>query len=255
LSEAASQVFSQTRYILTDVDDTLTFRGRLSAQTYTALEQLQIAGLTVIPVTAAPAGWCDLMVRMWPIDAVIGENGGFYNVRQLETIKRTFWLSNADRKDDDKFLDELRRQIANDIPTLKLSADQAFRLTSVAWDRPDDQSIISDILGHLRSAGASATANSIWLIAWTGGYDKLAMTRKMMLEAYKIDIDAALDQILYVGDSVNDEPMFKHFQNSVGVSTVAEFLPQLLYRPRWVTRGPGGEGFVELARAIISSRS
>src|SRR5436853_5240462 len=64
------------RFVLTDVDDTLTDGPRLPAATYAAIEALSEAGITVIPVTAAPAGWCDLMCRMWPIGAVIGENGG-----------------------------------------------------------------------------------------------------------------------------------------------------------------------------------
>ncbi|MFZ1884268.1 MAG: HAD-IIB family hydrolase [Rhodoplanes sp.] len=255
LSEALADTFSQTRYVLTDIDDTLTFRGRLAAQTYTALEELQNAGFKVIPVTAAPAGWCDLMVRMWPIDAVIGENGGFYNVRHLDGVKRIFWLNDADRSGAEKFFTKLMRQIATEVPSARLSADQQFRLTSIAWDKPGTQSVTAEIQDRLRSAGASTTMNSIWIIGWVGGYDKLTMTRRMMSEVYGIDIDRACDQVVYIGDSVNDGPMFNHFPNSVGVSTVVEFLPQLLRPPRWVTRGPGGQGFVELAKAVISSRS
>jgi hydroxymethylpyrimidine pyrophosphatase-like HAD family hydrolase len=254
LSDAANDTFLRTKYVLTDIDDTLTFRGKLAAQTYAALEELQHTGLKVIPVTAASAGWCDLMVRMWPIDAVIGENGGFYNIRHLNDVKRIFWLSDDDRRGAEKFFAELKRQIATEVPTARLSADQSFRLTSIAWERPDDRSLATDILGCLTSSGASATTNSIWIIGWAGGYDKLTMTRRMMSEVYGIDIDRDCDQIVYVGDSINDGPMFNHFPNTVGVSTVVKFLPQLLRPPRWVTRGPGGQGFVEVAKAVISSR-
>jgi len=59
--------------VLTDVDDTLTDGPRLPGAAYMAIERLQGAGITVIPVTAAPAGWCDLMARMWPVGAVIGD--------------------------------------------------------------------------------------------------------------------------------------------------------------------------------------
>lgn len=44
--------------------ETLTYRGRLGAHTYSALESLQDAGVTVIPVTAAPAGCGAQMARM-----------------------------------------------------------------------------------------------------------------------------------------------------------------------------------------------
>ena len=60
------------------MDETLTYQGRLQASTYLALERLRDHGIRVIPVTAAPAGWCDQIARMWPIDGVIAENGGLF---------------------------------------------------------------------------------------------------------------------------------------------------------------------------------
>lgn len=55
LSDHASDTFTSVRFVLTDMDETLTHRGRLAATTYNALERLQAAGIKVIPVTAAPA--------------------------------------------------------------------------------------------------------------------------------------------------------------------------------------------------------
>ena len=34
--------------------------------------------MLVVPITGRPAGWCDHIARMWPVDAVVGENGAFY---------------------------------------------------------------------------------------------------------------------------------------------------------------------------------
>src|SRR5450830_2106206 len=70
--------YGQVTTVFTDIDDTLTTDGKLSAQAYTALETLQRAGLRVIPVTGRPAGWCDQIARMWPVDGIIGENGALY---------------------------------------------------------------------------------------------------------------------------------------------------------------------------------
>ena len=68
----------RVRGLLCDIDDTLSTAGRLSAEAYGALERLKEAGLLVVPVTGRPAGWCDHIARMWPVDAVVGENGAFY---------------------------------------------------------------------------------------------------------------------------------------------------------------------------------
>jgi predicted HAD superfamily phosphohydrolase YqeG len=68
---------AKIQFVLTDIDETLTNEGQLSEETVFALERLQQAGLKVIPVTDGSAGWCDLIAQMCPVNAVIGENGGF----------------------------------------------------------------------------------------------------------------------------------------------------------------------------------
>src|SRR5215468_4221097 len=66
------------RGVLADIDDTITTDGKLTAAAYGALERLRAAGFLVVPITGRPAGWCDHIARMWPVDAVVGENGAFY---------------------------------------------------------------------------------------------------------------------------------------------------------------------------------
>ena len=66
------------KVVLLDIDDTLTTSGKLTAEAYGALEELKRAGKLVVPVTGRPAAWCDHIARMWPVDAVVGENGAFY---------------------------------------------------------------------------------------------------------------------------------------------------------------------------------
>src|SRR5215210_3775214 len=61
-----------------DIDDTLTSDGKLTAEAYSALERLHCARQLVVPITGRPAGWCDHIARMWPIDGVGGESGAFY---------------------------------------------------------------------------------------------------------------------------------------------------------------------------------
>ena len=47
------------RFVLTDIDDTLTHNGRLPALAYESMERLKQADIKVIPITGRPAGWCD----------------------------------------------------------------------------------------------------------------------------------------------------------------------------------------------------
>ena len=78
LAEFPGAARARIRGVFCDIDDTLTTGGKLTAAAYAALETLQRAGLLVVPITGRPAGWCDQIARMWPVHAVVGENGAFY---------------------------------------------------------------------------------------------------------------------------------------------------------------------------------
>ena len=66
------------RGIFSDIDDTITTNGMLSAEAYTAIENISKRGIEFIPITGRPAGWCDMIARFWPVKGVIGENGAFF---------------------------------------------------------------------------------------------------------------------------------------------------------------------------------
>lgn len=252
---ASPTALREVRFVLTDMDDTLTYEGKLSAQTYDGLERLQSAGIKVIPVTAASAGWCDQMVRMWPIDAVVGENGGFYSYVRDGDVERRYWLADDAFAEGAERLRVLHGSVDLSIEGAKLASDQPFRLTTIAWQRTQDARLIGELQGAFRVHRADSTINSLWVLAWFGGFDKLQMARRMMRELYDVDVDHEREAVVYVSDSENDAPMFRHFPMSVGVSTVRDHIQILSAPPRWITEGAGGVGFVEVADAILATRS
>ncbi|ACB95837.1 HAD-IIB family hydrolase [Beijerinckia indica] len=256
LATADRTIFTSVRFVLTDMDETLTYKGRLAARTYEALERLQNAGVRVIPVTGAPAGWCDQMARMWPVDGVIGENGGLFIQRsQDHGVIRLYWHSETDRPRIAERLAAIGREVQQQVPSARWADDQPFRLTSLAFARPDDRSVREEILATLRTAGADTTVNNLWVLGWLGGYDKLTMARRVMADVYGVNIDEERDAILYSGDSTNDAPMFGFFRHTIGMSTVRHYLDEIPTLPAWITAGPGGEGFVEIADALLVARA
>ena len=48
---------------------------------YDSLWNLHSAGLCLVAVTGRPSGWGELLVRQWPIDGCVTENGAVYLVR------------------------------------------------------------------------------------------------------------------------------------------------------------------------------
>ncbi|MGH6959568.1 MAG: HAD-IIB family hydrolase, partial [Dongiaceae bacterium] len=124
------------RGVFTDIDDTLTTDGRLTAAAYGALERLRAAGFLVVPITGRPAGWCDHIARMWPVDAVVGENGAFYfrYVDAERRMVRRYWKSAGERAADRARLNTLEAEILAAVPGARTAADQAYREADLAID-------------------------------------------------------------------------------------------------------------------------
>ena len=240
--------------VLVDIDDTLTTDGRLTAGAYAALEALGRAGKRVIPVTGRPAGWCDHIARMWPVDAVVGENGAFYFFFDGNKMHKRFQDPPDVRAGKRRRLEAIANRILAAVPGCAVASDQAYRETDLAIDYCEDVPRLpleaaERIAGLMRSAGLSTKVSSIHVNGWFGDYDKLAMTRTLFRERFALDLDAANTNVVFAGDSPNDAPLFEFFRKSVGVANVRRFT--LEKKPRYVTDKPSGAGFEELAAHLL----
>ena len=247
------------RGLLFDIDETLTTDGRLTAEAYAALERLQRAGRRVVPITGRPAGWCDHIARMWPVDAVVGENGAFYFYFSQGKIHKKYQDAEHIRALNRTRLEAIAARILEQVPGCAIASDQSYRETDLAIDYCEDVPPLpletaEQIAALMRAEGLTAKVSSIHVNGWLGGYDKLAMTRRLFDEQFSQDLDAVNAQQAFAGDSPNDAPMFAYFDNSVGVANVARFAGRLQAEPKYVTRGFSGAGFVELAAHLLGNR-
>ena len=246
-------------YLLTDIDDTITNQGRIPACAFKALEDLDKAGIKVIPITGRPAGWCDHIARMWPVKGVVGENGAFYFAYDTDAKKmiRRYFKTDQQRLQDKKKLAIIEQTILQQVPGCRVSADQPYREADLAIDFSEDvqalsQMDIDKIVDIFEQEGATAKISSIHVNGWFGNYDKLSMTKIMFKEVFKKDIEKIKENIIFSGDSPNDEPMFEYFPNSVGVANVLAFKDTLKSKPAWITKKSGGFGFSQLAEVLLS---
>ena len=249
------------RGVLTDIDDTLTDEGHLPAVAYAALERLRNAGLLVIPVTGRPAGWCDHIARMWPVDAVVGENGAFWfrHDRQAGRLIKRYVMGEEERALRRARLGAIAERVMREVPGCAISSDQPYREADLAIDFREDVAPlpladVQRIVTILESEGLTAKASSIHVNGWFGGYDKLSTSLLMMREEFAIDLAAARDAFVFAGDSPNDQPMFGFFPNAVGVANVREMEELMTKLPAWITPSRGSHGFAELAEALLASR-
>jgi HAD superfamily hydrolase (TIGR01484 family) len=244
-----------------DIDDTFTTRGRIPALAYQALWALKESGLKLVPITGRPAGWCDHIARMWPVDAVVGENGAFY-----------FWLDDREGKLKKRFLDphpirskkraqlqHILEEVLSSVPGTAVASDQPYREADLAIDfcedvTPLDWHAIECICAVFNRHGATCKVSSIHVNGWFGDYDKLGMTKTMAGELWGIDLDARKRRFLFCGDSPNDEPMFEFFPFSAGVNNILRFADRMRHLPAFVADLEGGEGFAEIIDTILSLR-
>jgi len=247
--------------VLCDIDDTLTTAGRLPAVSYTALERLQQAGLRVLPITGRPAGWCDHMARMWPIDGIVGENGAFYfhYDHAAKRMARVYWRSAGQRAADRRRLTELQARIVAEVPGCAVASDQLYREADLAIDYCEDvEALPADrverIVAMFEDAGAQAKVSSIHVNGWFGDYDKLSMTKRLLEEQFALGPETVRGRAVFVGDSPNDAPMFSYFPNSVGVANVIAFAGRMAAEPSYVASGAGALGFAEVADAVLAAR-
>lgn len=261
LSEFGLDARRTVRGVFVDIDDTLTTEGRLTGEAYAAMERLRQAGLLLVPITGRPAGWCDHIARMWPVDGVVGENGAFYfrhdTARRI--MRRCFVDDAQTRAANRNRLIDIGEAIVRAVPGSAIAADQQYRETDLAIDYCEDvprlsAAAVERIVALMAWFGLTAKVSSIHVNGWFGHYDKLTMTKRLMQECFGVDLDATRASYVFVGDSPNDCPMFAHFPHAAGVANIRDFESRLEHAPAYVANSRGGIGFREVADCILTAR-
>jgi HAD superfamily hydrolase (TIGR01484 family) len=251
-----SEFKSKIKFVLSDLDDTITKDGRVPSDSYSALWKLHESNVKTIIVTGRPAGWCEMMARTWPIDGVIGENGAFFFRYTNKQMKRFFAVSPDLIENQTAKLEIIKNEILQKIPNSKISSDQFCRMFDLAVDICEDipplsKSETQEILSIFEKHGAQAKLSSIHVNGWFGNYDKLTTAKQVLTNEFGLSTEQIQSSCVYAGDSPNDEPLFSFFENAVGVRNIEPYLPILKSKPKYITVHEAGLGFQELTNKII----
>ncbi|MCF7941203.1 MAG: HAD-IIB family hydrolase [Spirochaetia bacterium] len=245
----------QVRYILTDVDDTITTSGKLYPQALEALWALSRAGYLIIPVTGGSAGWADIYLRQWPIDAVITESGALAYYLE-EGRRRTFCHPSIEQEGYGHRAEQFMRQVLKEVPGSKLSSDQFCRIYDMAFDHHGEQPFMTDeaiaaVTGICTREQVTFGVSSIHVNCWFGSYDKLSMVELFMNSRYALSREQLHEQAIYCGDSSNDIPLFRAFPLSFGVGSIAGAGWAAADEPAYCAREAGGAGFAQIAQLLL----
>jgi len=256
LAELPPSRLARLRGVLTDIDDTLTRDGAIEPAALLALQRLADATVPVIAITGRPAGWSEPFALAWPVAAIVAENGAVMLRRQGAALRIDFVADAAARVDNLRRLQACAQAVLAEVPGTTLAQDSAGRLTDIAIDHSEfahlDEAQIQRVLAVMLAHGLTATVSSIHINGWIGAHGKPSGARWAVAQALGLPFLA--EDWLYVGDSTNDQAMFEALPLSVGVANIARFLPQLRAFPGFVTSGERGQGFAEVAAALLAAR-
>ncbi|MEW6055929.1 MAG: HAD-IIB family hydrolase [Bdellovibrionota bacterium] len=266
IDEISVRSLREVRAVFFDIDDTFSGgegQARILAEAYDALWKLYHAGVIVVPVTGRPAGWCDMIARMWPVSAVVGENGAFYcyldSSSKPHRFVKKYLESAAVRAANARKLKALFQTVKKKFPTARVASDQHFREFDFAIDYCEDvprwpEKRVEDLIEFCASRGAMAKLSSIHVNVWYGRYDKWTCVQRVLKQYFRIDPHEQIQNVVYIGDSPNDEPFFSRMPFTVGVANIRGFLHKMKSAPAFITHESSGLGFAEFARLLLETR-
>jgi HAD superfamily hydrolase (TIGR01484 family) len=255
MSRPLSDLRGPVRALFSDIDGTMTTGERIEASTYEALEQLSASGTPVIMVTGRPAGWGQAFMKMLPVVAVVTENGGVTFVREGRRHHKLYGVPQASLPEWRRRMNDAAVEAMSKVPGARLSSDSKYREVDLAIDWNEEQSLTREdaelCVQMIQKAGFAAVRSSVHVNFGPPHFDKLSACQQVVRRVLGGDIND-LAPYVYVGDALNDAPMFGGFPTSVGVANVRTWWDELSHKPAFITERPEGAGLRELVEHVLS---
>jgi HAD superfamily hydrolase (TIGR01484 family) len=255
MSRPLSDLRGPVRALFSDVDGTMTTGERIEASTYEALERLNASGTPVIMVTGRPAGWGQAFMKMLPVLAVVTENGGVTFVREGRRQHKLYGVPQASLPEWRRRMNDAAVEVMTKVSGARLSSDSKYREVDLAIDWNEEVSLTkddADVAVHmLRKAGFTAVRSSVHVNFGPPHFDKLSACMTVVRQVLGGDAND-LSPYVFVGDALNDAPMFGGFPSSVGVANIKAWWDELTFKPSYLTELPEGAGLRELIAHLTS---
>jgi hypothetical protein len=200
-----------------------------------------------------------VLVRQWPVDAVVAENGAIRVVREGPSVRLLDPSSASERQARRARLARIVERVRAAVPEASLTDDVDLRRTDVTWDIGERARLpaprVEAIAAEVVRGGARPLRSSVHLHATFDADDKASGTLALLAERFDEDSGAARARWAFVGDSTNDASCFAAFLTTFGVANVRAYAPRLALPPRYVAEREMGAGFDEIARCLLRLRS
>lgn len=226
--------------VFSDFDGTLTDHTEFSSTFLDIMALLAAHQTPLVIVTGRSLSWAHfLLTHFSTLDHVIAEGGGVHAYRD----ERGF-IQHKNLVSDETVaqLARITDALSNTLPTVNLSADSLGRLTDRAIELEDLHSnpkLRQDVEHFLQENGAHFSTSNVHLNFWCGDIDKFTAMEYFLTRYYP---QAHFSDCLFFGDSLNDQSVFQHMDNSIGVANIADVAEQLTHKPRVILTNPEHSG-------------
>lgn len=253
ISQITAEEARRLRAFLFDLDDTLLDHGKLSEAAYSSLFRLKESGLVLVAVTGRPSSWAELLVRQWPIDGAVAENG---SVACAMVDRRLEVFDDAAESENRTQLAAVVEQIRSSFPDLRVTDDNRGRRSDFTFDIGEHEHVPSDVIDRVcaaaRTLGARTSVSSVHLHVTLDGADKASGAVRFLSRRFEWDPTDVITTAAFIGDSENDEACFNAFKTTIAVQN---FRGRPTVTPRFSTSQARGAGFAEAAAVIAARRS
>lgn len=258
MTRPLSDLRGPVRALFSDIDGTMTTGDRIEASTYEALERLGETGVPLIMVTGRPAGFAHAFMKMTPVLAVVSENGGVTFVRQGRKLHKLYGVPPASLPEWRRRMNDVAVEVMSKVPGARLSSDSKYREVDLAIDWNEEASLSREdaetCVAMIQKAGFAAVRSSVHVNFGPPHFDKLSACMTVVRQVLGGDAND-LSPYVFVGDALNDAPMFGGFPTSVGVANVKAWWDELSFKPAFLTERPEGAGLRELLEHLMRLRA
>jgi hydroxymethylpyrimidine pyrophosphatase-like HAD family hydrolase len=196
-------------------------------------------------------------MKMTPVLAVVSENGGVTFVREGKKLHKIYGVQQASLPEWRRRMNDIAVEVMHKVPGARLSSDSKYREVDLAIDWNEEASLSRDdaevCVALIRKAGFTAVRSSVHVNFGPPHFDKLSACMQVIRTVLKGDTND-LSPYVFVGDALNDAPMFGGFPTSVGVANVRAWWDELTHKPAFITERPEGTGLRELIQHISQLR-
>jgi HAD superfamily hydrolase (TIGR01484 family) len=245
------------KFLLLDFDGTLTHHeGQILPDILNALMELQ-KYYRVWVITGRSKGWADMMIHTMPIHGIIGENGAFAYYWDSDRKHMNTWSSSQVDRDYKTKLANFRSEVCAQFTFLTFASDQFCREFDLAavineQDITVSSEQVEQIYAWSKQRGAEASVSNIHVNFWFGTYNKAQSVIDLFNEIYGVSNLELYSRAIYIGDSHNDEPMFRIIKSSFGVKNVENFLGLMHYPPTEIVDDYEGFGTLQILSRLLN---